>query len=179
MSKSVEEQLKGSKAAEVPHLIATFRGTYFKSGGVGMQHAPYEKQVKIPLSFLEHGHMTPIGIFKQRLAPRVMTEYEGYSGVRTCRLVSCSELPKNLELNQLLNWTASSEGLAEIAKQYTPMHKGMRFKPELWPDPVELREAIRRCKAEPEVYFNEQKIREEGEYSFERKLDDELASLGY
>lgn len=176
-AKSAKAQLplaNESAANLPPHLVANFKGTYWKGGGKGTEAVHFEQEVKVPLSFLLHNNLTPIGIFKNKLANRVLHNLPGYNGVRTCRLVSCSELPEDLSLNQQLNWTARHAGLAAIAKTHTPI-----VEPSLWPDPNDLREAVRRCKQEPDVFIKEQEARKHGDFATHRQLEDDLAALGY
>jgi len=182
----------------LPHIEATFEGGYFKGVPGAMEVVPFSCTVKIPNSWLSKDEHYPANVFKNQFADRVMKnkpEYPGFSGVRTCLLTRTTELPSGLTQEQELNWTADYSRMAELAKRVGKMRfvpldpkegtplpaESVEIKPEFYPDLASLRNAIKRCVAEPQAFKAEQDKLSSG---YERKRDelsmqDELKALGY
>lgn len=203
MSLSVEERLKkegkviAAPAGQLaPHIEATFAGSYYKGTAGGFEAELFSVDAKIPLSWVEREDLTPAAIFIKYIAPRVMKgQYAGYTGIRFVEVIKTSELPE-LPLDQKLDWTAEHKDLVKIAssvgkavykvqledektKKVITKSVTVSVKTELYPDPISLRNAIRRCIAEPEAFDKEQENRASSEVITRKSMEEELIELGY
>lgn len=181
-----------------PHLECTFAGHFYKSvgGGKGKEHAPFEKTVKVPLSVVMYEGLSPIGFFEKYHARKMVAELGGVIAAegrqtRICDLVATKgDLPNSLMIERKLLWTASVEGLKEIAdgiptQRYIQTdlatgeqaQKQVTIKPELFPDPTKLRDAISLILSEPEAFAREQQRLIDKDAAAPKSMEAEIAEL--
>lgn len=194
-TQSVEDMLKNMPggnpdAALPPHVVATFAGTYFCGGSGEMEAVPYIKDVKVPLGWVTSEEHTPVSLFIQYFAKRVLSDVRGYSGIRTCELKSVNQLPE-LNLKQRLKWMTDYAEVAKIGSQtsgtYNPLdpegrqlgRKTVAVKCNLYPSIQALKDAIERCLDEPQAFEQEQEKLSKSKVIEHRSMELELAALGY
>lgn len=191
MSTKTVEALAKHAAPAPPHILATFKGTFYKSvGGKGKEYVPWEKTVKVPLSAVSYKNHTPIGFFRRYKEAKLMTELGG-AGIRTIELTKVDgSLPPNLSFQQELQWTADFDKLREIAervgeKEYIHVDlmtdekekKYVTINVNMYPDPTKLRDAIKMILEEPEAFAREQKKLEDRDAAAPKNMEAEIASL--
>lgn len=180
----------------IQFVTATFQGMYFKGVGQSKEAVPFTKDVKVPYSCLRSLSMHPAWVFLQ-VAPDLLGREPGYGGVRNVELSMTTPLPRDMDRDAMLNWTASYEDLILFIKRYatnvkyTPTNfkddgkvlpaKVVSVIPELFTTPASLRGAIRRCLADAEAFAKEQEKQEklwtDPEKTDVRNLNKELKAL--
>lgn len=180
----------------IQYATATFQGMYFKGVGQQKEAVSFTKQVKVPHSCLRALGMHPAWVFLQ-VAPDLLGREPGYGGVRNVDLVMTTPLPRDMDRDAMLNWTAAYDDLMLFIKRYTTnvRYTPTNFKddgkvlpakvvsvvPELFTTPTALRGAIRRCLADPEAFAKEQEKQEklwtDPEKKDLRNLNKELKAL--
>lgn len=156
----------------VPHITATFEGGYYKGVVGAMEVHPFKETILVPDTWLLRDDMHPAAVFKIKFARKLLAKkYPGYNDVRTVHLVDTSELPSGMSVEQELNWTADFAKLIQFAKKYasqisfipldpkegTPLpRQTVGVRPEFYSDVNGLRNAIKRCMAEPQAFAAEQ-----------------------
>lgn len=155
----------------LPHVVATFTGEFFKGVVGAMEVVPFTESVMIPHTWLLKEELNPVFVFRHKFAKKLMRKYPGYSDVRTVYLKDTTELPDGMTVESELNWTADFTKLVTLAQRYakkisfipldpkegTPLpREDVGVRPEYYADENALRNAIKRCMAEPQAFKAEQ-----------------------
>jgi hypothetical protein len=179
-TQAVPKEVRSEKAVErggVPEgcIEATFAGTYYHGTLGGFETEAFEETVVVPIEYVEDPEVNPIGLFRRELAAVVIGGVRSGRDLRECRLVSTSKLPDHLEFDERLKWTTDYDELCALAKQIgrkgavhyikEDLETGDQTKHSvsvdvtLYPEPHQLRNAIRRCVDEPQAFDREQSRR--------------------
>lgn len=198
MSELIEKEIKNQaksglaaavKAPETSILNATFEGTAFVPGDGGLLAKVFRVSVKIPQSYAERRDITPIGIFIQFFEK---TALKGCKH-RVIALVGVEgQLPKEMKVEQRLMWTADRDKMVLLCEKHgngtydvfddnnvktneDPFE--VKVYPEFYPDTNDLRDAILRCRKEPQAFEREQKKRAGADVAARWEMERELAAL--
>lgn len=166
-------QIGAAPAAQQPQFIeATFAGDHFTTD---KKLAQYKCTVKIPVSALSRDDVSPIGLFKYKLAakPTVLGSIPGFNGVRVCTLVATSALPP-LPDKYLLPWLGKRADLVNYAKQ-----RKMNINFEYHETADKVRWAINTYQDDPTAYAKWAERYAKSAKAAQIELDDEFAALGY
>lgn len=186
-NKTVEEQIVGSSLPA--HVMATFKGTYYKGAGSHSELIPFTAEVAIPQQWVEDDGHHPVSLFVNYFAESLFKDTTGYSKIHHVRLASTGPLPE-MDATHELRWTADYKKLVKIAertkvgfipldpKEGTPLkQKHAVVRPELYPDTHSLRTAILRCIQEPQAFEQEQIKRAASKVVEHKKMADQLDQL--
>lgn len=194
LGKAQAVKIKPVELAEPKENVieATFSGLAYTAGDGGLNTKPFEVTVKIPSHLTIREDITPIGVFKQFFAKKVLRSHGGFSGVRNVDMVLVrGALPEGIKLAQRLAWTCSYDEMVKLAERYgkgrwtvfdneTAAVKGERetkVVTELYPEVGELRDAILRCRKEAEAFDREQGKRAGSDLRARWEMERELAAL--
>lgn len=204
MSLSVEEQLEKAaktKAAqqkiggEPEHIKATFKGTYYQSLGQDTKVQNFEKEIKVPITWLMDENFSPVGLFVTFYAKRLFKEDPNYQSVAVAQLAKCSKLPDKFftsaSFAHRMHWTADYADLLSIAQNLRTQYQVQNddgllgpvnyvtIRPELYVGADELRTAIIRCQEEPRAFEREQMKHAASKTLSLKNMEADLAALGY
>jgi hypothetical protein len=190
-----------SEFDHVPHILATYRGTYYHptSGGGGAQKAEqFEfKDLRIPMDLVTDPAHTPYSIFAQHYAPRVLMAKHGHQKTQYIKLVEAKGVPIIEDQDHILNWMTDYNDLVKVASltkpEYMPYdpneqelgHQRLpkqraEIRVALYPNPDSLRHAIRSCRLDPEAFMKQQdKKANNTALTSQKRIDQQMAALGY
>ena len=190
-----------SEFDHVPHILATYRGTYYHptSGGGGAQKAEQFEfaDLRIPLDLVMDPAHTPYSIFAQHYAPRVLMQKHGHQKTQYIKLVEAKGVPIIEDQDHVLSWMTDYNDLVKVAAMTKPEYKpydpneqelGNIPKPKqraeirvaLYPNPDSLRQAIRSCRLDPEAFMKTQAAKSNNTaLSSQKRIDQQMAALGY
>lgn len=190
-----------SEFAHVPHVLATYRGTYYHptSGGGGASKAEQFEfaDVRIPMDLVMDPAHTPYSIFAQHYAPRILMAKHGHQKTQYIKLVKAVGVPIIEDQDHILNWMTDYNDLVKVAEKTRPEYQPYdpnqgelgntpparqraEIRVVLYPNPDSLRHAIRSCRLDPEAFMKTQeKIANNTALSSQKRIDQALAALGY
>jgi hypothetical protein len=190
-----------SEYSHVPHILATYRGTYYHptSGGGGAQKAEqFEfKDLRVPMDLVTDPAHTPYSIFAQIFAPRVLMQKHGHQKTQYIKLVEAKGVPIIEDQDHILNWMTDYNDLVQVADKTKPEYipydpnqgelgnigparQRAEIRVSLYPNPDSLRHAIRSCRLDPEAFMKTQNAKANNTaLSSQKRIDQTMAALGY
>lgn len=107
-----------SEAGLPEHVVAVFRGSYYKGVSGKFVKESFEQEIKVPIGWVNKEELDPIFIFINMFAARLLKpKDQDYGGTAEVFLKSTSNLPENMTLEKRIQWTADHSELVAMARQ--------------------------------------------------------------
>jgi hypothetical protein len=180
---------------EAEYTTATFQGLYYKGVANGKEAVSFKIDIKVPFACLRDQGYHPAWVM-QKMGKSLLGKDAAFGGLRNFELTQTTKLPNDLNPIEHLNWTANYHDLCNLVKRYATERQYYPLDPsegtplparrvsvmqELFSTPASLRNAIKRCMADPEAFDKEQgklvKKWTDADTKKMRNLDNELMRL--